>query len=475
LQETKKEKAGKIPQEQMMDRKSGKILVVDDNEDILSAARLLLKQHVALVHTEKYPDRVSALLKNETYDVILLDMNFAKGATSGAEGFAWLARILAADPQAVVILITAYGDVGMAVRAIKEGATDFILKPWQNEKLLATLSAALSLRASRDEASSLRQRTDRLSADLDRPFRDFLGQSDAMNEVFATIEKVARTEANILILGENGTGKELAAREIHRQSLRHREIFVGVDMSAIPESLFESELFGHVKGAFTDAREDRAGRFEVATGGTLFLDEIGNLSLPLQAKILTVLENRQIFRVGSSRPIPIDVRLVCATNLPIHQMVAQNRFRQDLLYRINTVEVRLPPLRERETDIPLLVEHFLSGYCRKYGKPLKKAGPAALRKLESYDWPGNVRELQHAIERAVIMCDAPILQPDDFFFSAPETGEKNSLPEDLSLEHMERLLIGRIVKKHGGNVSKAARELGISRAALYRRMEKHGL
>jgi len=458
-----------------MDRKSGKILVVDDNEDILSAARLLLKQHVALVHTEKYPDRVSALLKNETYDVILLDMNFAKGATSGAEGFAWLARIRTADPQAVVILITAYGDVGLAVRAIKEGATDFILKPWQNEKLLATLSAALSLRASRDEASSLRQRTDRLGADLDRPFRDFLGRSDAMKEVFATIEKVARTEANILILGENGTGKELAAREVHRQSLRHREIFVGVDMSAIPETLFESELFGHVKGAFTDAREDRAGRFEVATGGTLFLDEIGNLSLPLQAKILTVLENRQIFRVGSSRPVPIDVRLVCATNLPIHQMVAQNRFRQDLLYRINTVEVRLPALRERAGDIPLLAEHFLGAYCRKYGKPLKKAGPAALRKLEGYEWPGNVRELQHAIERAVIMCDATILQPDDFFFSAPETGEKDRLPEGFSLEHMERLLINRIVKKHGGNVSKAARELGISRAALYRRMEKHGL
>jgi DNA-binding NtrC family response regulator len=459
----------------VMDRKSGKILVVDDNEDILSAARLLLKSHVALVHTEKYPDRVSALLKNETYDVILLDMNFTKGATSGAEGFTWLARILAADPQAVVILITAYGDVGMAVRAIKEGATDFILKPWQNEKLLATLSAALSLRASRDEASSLRQRTDRLSADLDRPFRDFLGRSDAMKEVFTTIEKVARTEANILILGENGTGKELAAREVHRQSLRHREIFVGVDMSAIPETLFESELFGHVKGAFTDAREDRAGRFEVATGGTLFLDEIGNLSLPLQAKILTVLENRQIFRVGSSRPVPIDVRLVCATNLPIHQMVGQNRFRQDLLYRINTVEVRLPALRERAGDIPLLVEHFLAAYCRKYGKPLKKAGPAALRKLEGYEWPGNVRELQHAIERAVIMCDAPILRPDDFFFSAPETGGKDSLPEGFSLEHMERLLINRIVKKHGGNVSKAARELGISRAALYRRMEKHGL
>ena len=335
-----------------MERKNGKVLVVDDNEDILSAARLLLKQHVALVRTEKSPDRIPVLMAEETYDVILLDMNFAKGATGGEEGFAWLRRILAADPLAVVILITAYGDVGMAVRAIKEGATDFILKPWQNEKLLATLTAALNLRSSRLENQSLRQRQSHLSADLDRPFRDFLGQSAAMQEVFATIDKVAGTDASILILGENGTGKELAAREIHRRSRRHREIFVGVDMSAVPETLFESELFGHVKGAFTDAREDRAGRFEAASGGTLFLDEIGNLSLPLQAKILTALENRRIFRVGSNKPVPIDVRLICATNRPIHQMVAQDGFRQDLLYRINTIEVRLPSLRERREDIP---------------------------------------------------------------------------------------------------------------------------
>ena len=458
-----------------MDRMNGKVLIIDDNEDILSAARLLLKPHVALIHTEKDPARLPVLLKNETYDVILLDMNFAKGDTSGVEGFAWLGRILAADRLAVVILITAYGDVGMAVRAIKEGATDFILKPWQNEKLLATLSAAFSLRASRNEANSLRQRQESLGADLDRPFRDFLGQSAAMKEVFATIEKVARTEANVLLLGENGTGKELAAREIHRRSLRHREIFVGVDMSAIPETLFESELFGHVKGAFTDAREDRAGRFEVASGGTLFLDEIGNVPVPLQAKLLTVLENRQIVRVGSNRPVGIDVRLVCATNMPIQQMVGQNRFRQDLLYRINTVEVRLPPLREREDDIPLLVDHFLAAYCRKYAAPLKKASPAALRKLEGYGWPGNVRELQHTVERAVIMSDRPILQPDDFCFSLPEAGGPEQMPEGVSLEQVERLLVERTVKKHGGNVSKAARELGISRAALYRRLEKHGL
>jgi two-component system response regulator HydG len=458
-----------------MDRKNGKILVVDDNEDILSAARLLLKQHVALVRTEKSPERIPALMAEENYDVILLDMNFAKGATGGEEGFAWLRRILAADPLAVVILITAYGDVGMAVRAIKDGATDFILKPWQNEKLLATLTAALNLRASLLETQSLRQRQSHLSADLDRPFRDFLGQSAAMREVFATIDKVAGTEASILILGENGTGKELAAREIHRRSRRHREIFVGVDMSAVPETLFESELFGHVKGAFTDAREDRAGRFEAASGGTLFLDEIGNLSLPLQAKILTALENRRIFRVGSNKPVPIDVRLICATNRPIHQMVAQDRFRQDLLYRINTIEVRLPSLRERREDIPLLVEHFLGAYCRKYGRSLKTVGPAALRKLEGYGWPGNVRELQHAVERSIIMSDAEVLQPDDFLFSAVDGSLGDAAPAAGKLEDMERLFVDRVLSKHGGNVSKAARELGISRAALYRRLEKHGL
>jgi len=458
-----------------MNRNEGKILIVDDNEDILSAARLLLKQHVALVQTEKNPERIPVLMKNESYDVILLDMNFAKGATGGDEGFDWLRRIKVADPLAVVILITAYGDVDMAVRAIKEGATDFILKPWQNEKLVATLAACLSLRTSLMEARTLRQKQDHLSADLDRPFRDFLGTSPAMQEVFTTIEKVARTEASILILGENGTGKELAAREIHRRSLRHREIFVGVDMSAVPETLFESELFGHVKGAFTDAREDRAGRFEAASGGTLFLDEIGNLPLPLQAKILTVLENRQIFRVGSSKPIPIDIRLICATNRPIHQMVAQNKFRQDLLYRINTIEVRLPSLRERGTDVPLLVEHFLAVYCRKYGLPDKKASASALLKLENYTWPGNVRELQHAVERAVIMSEAPMLQPDDFFFSSEGSAPSEGLPSGLNLDGMERLMVDRILNKHGGNVSKAARELGISRAALYRRLEKHGL
>jgi len=455
-------------------KKTGKVLIVDDNEDILNAGRLLLKQHLAVVDTEKDPERIPALLEAETYDVILLDMNFAKGATGGQEGFAWLHRLLDIDPNAVVVLITAYGDVGMAVRAVKEGASDFVLKPWQNEKLLATLNAALNLRRSRVEALTLQGRQRQLSADLDQPFQDIIGRSPAMESVFTLVRKVAATEANVLILGENGTGKELVAREIHRQSPRAREVFIAVDMSAVPETLFESELFGHVKGAFTDARDSRAGRFEVASGGTLFLDEIGNLSLPLQAKILTTLESRQVVRVGSNKPVPIDVRLICATSMPVHAMVAQNRFRQDLLYRVNTVEIQLPPLRQRAEDIRLLVEYYLGLFGRKYQKPRLIVSPAAFQKLQGYPWPGNVRELQHAVERAVIMSETEVLQPRDFFFRTPEVTGLGAA-EDFNIENMEKLLIERAVKKHEGNVSRAAHELGLSRAALYRRMAKHGL
>ncbi len=457
-----------------MNKNAGKVLIVDDNEDILNAGRLLLKQHLAVVETEKDPRRIPARLEAESYDVILLDMNFATGATSGQEGFTWLRRILDLDPAAVVVLITAYGDVGMAVRAIKEGASDFILKPWQNEKLVATLNAALNLRRSRVEALALRSRQRQLSADLDQPFQDLIGGSPAMQTVYKLVGKVAGTDANVIILGENGTGKELLAREIHRQSRRAREVFIGVDMGAIPETLFESELFGHVKGAFTDARDDRAGRFEVASGGTLFLDEIANLSLPLQAKLLTVLDSRQVIRVGSNKPAAIDVRLICATNMPIHAMVAQNKFRQDLLYRVNTVEIQLPPLRQRTEDIAPLVEHYLALFGRKYHKPRVSVSPAALRKLQGYSWPGNVRELQHAIERAVILGETAVLQPQDFFFRTPETTGDGAAP-DFNLDRTEKVLIERVVKKFGGNISQAARELGLSRAALYRRMEKHGL
>jgi DNA-binding NtrC family response regulator len=458
-----------------MNKKLGKILVIDDDEDVLMAARLFLKQHVALVHTEKNPAMIPGLLKNETYDVILLDMNFTRDASSGYEGFHWLDKILTLDPSAVVVLITAFGDVEMAVHAIKQGATDFVLKPWQNEKLLATLSAAMNLRRSREEVDRLRSRQQVLSAALDQPFQDFVGACEAMQKVFNTIRKVAQTEANVLILGENGTGKELIARELHRQSQRSVEVFISVDMGALSETLFESELFGHMKGAFTDAKEERAGRFEAASGGTLFLDEIGNLSLPLQAKLLTVLQNRQVVRLGSNQPRPIDIRLICATNMPIHEMVGQKKFRQDLLYRINTVEIHVPPLRERLEDLPVLIEHFLKAYAQKYQKPLPRVNAAALKKLEKYHWPGNVRELQHALERAVIMAEAQVLQPADFLLVSSENKEDGLIFDNYNLEEVEKAVIRRTISKHGGNISQAARELGLTRTSLYRRLEKYGL
>jgi DNA-binding NtrC family response regulator len=458
-----------------MNKKTGKLLIIDDDEDILQAARLLLKQHVTHIRTEKTPEVLPTILKNESYDVIFLDMNFAKGATSGKEGFYWLDKIHEIDPNAVVILITAFGDVDMAVRAIKEGASNFILKPWQNERLIATLTAALNLRQSRTEATSLRSKQKQLSADLDQPFHDFIGKSSAMEAVFDAIQKVAKTEANVLILGENGTGKELVARDLHRQSSRAEEVFISVDMGALSETLFESELFGHVKGAFTDAKGERAGRFEIASGGTLFLDEIGNLPLTLQAKLLTVIENRKVIRLGSNKPIDVDVRLICATNMPIHEMVNQNKFRQDLLYRINTVEIRIPPLCERIGDIPTLADHFLKIYCKKYNKPLRRLSPATQKRLEKYHWPGNVRELQHAIERAIIMSDSHVLQPTDFFFPTQEVKGDSMSFDDYNLEEIEKLVIHRAISKHGGNITHAADELGLSRASLYRRLEKYGL
>jgi len=458
-----------------MEKKSGKILLIDDDQDILQAARLFLKQHVAQVEIESRPEKVVSRLRDESFDVIFLDMNFRRDATDGLEGLHWLARILELDPQAVVILITAFGDVELAVRAIKEGAVDFVLKPWQNEKLLATLSSALKLRRSRVEVETLRSRQELMSADLDSPFRDFIGRSPAMQSVYAAVAKVASTDANVLILGENGTGKELVARELHRRSPRAKEVFISVDMGALSETLFESELFGHMKGAFTDAKESRPGRFEIASGGTLFLDEIGNLSIPLQSKLLRAMETRTVTRLGSNAPVEVDVRLICATNLPIYEMVAEKAFRQDLLYRINTVEIRIPPLRARGEDIALLAEHFLAVYTRKYGVPAKRLPPATLRKLERYAWPGNVRELQHAIERAVIMSEEAVLQPGEFFFADAERGGAGPDQESCNLEEAEKTLIRKTLSKFGGNISHAAKELGLSRSALYRRLEKHGL
>jgi DNA-binding NtrC family response regulator len=450
------------------------ILVVDDQEDILVAVRLLLKQDGWDVHTERDPNRVPALLAERSFDVILLDMNFSREGSHGLEGFQWLKRILDIDPSASVVLITAFGDVEMAVRAIREGATDFVLKPWQNEKLIATVSAARELRRSHAEIDRLKSRERHLTDDLNHTFQEFVGRSEPMLRLFDTLRKVAATDANVLILGENGTGKELVAREIHRQSSRRDEILLSVDMGALSEPLFESELFGHQKGAFTDARADRAGRFEAASGGTLFLDEIANLPLPLQSKLLAVLENRQVTRVGSNLPRTVDIRLICATNRSLQLLVQQKAFREDLLYRINTVEIHIPPLRERVEDIPLLVDHFLGIYTRKYGKVPLKVGARTLAKLQHYHWPGNVRELQHAVERAVVLVDSTVLQPGDFLLAAADNAQGAS-GRNLKLYEVERDAVIKVLAKHHGNITQAAKELGLTRAALYRRIEKHGL
>ncbi|MBI9038138.1 MAG: sigma-54-dependent Fis family transcriptional regulator [Bacteroidales bacterium] len=459
-----------------MNKLNAKILIVDDDQDILLAAKLFLKQHIKIVHTEKNPENIPTLLKNENYDLTLLDMNFSRDATSGKEGFFWMNKILEIDPAVVVILITGYGDIELAVQGIKEGATNFLLKPWDNKKLLATITTTLQLRKSKVELENLRSKQKVLMANQDQGYANLIGNSPNMQQVLGTVQKVATTEANVLILGENGTGKELIARAIHKASNRKDEVFISVDLGAISETLFESELFGFKKGAFTDAKEDRAGRFEAASKGTIFLDEIGNLSFALQSKLLSVLQNRYVVRLGTNKEVPIDVRLVCATNMPLYQMVHDGKFRQDLLYRINTVEIPLPSLKDRIEDIPSLVEHFLEIYCKKYKMPLKRINNATLKRLEKHNWPGNIRELQHAVERAVIMSESNILHPHDFFLpqmDEAKTDEINS--SNLNLEEIEKILIRKVIDKHGGNISKAAKELGLTRASLYRRIEKYDL
>ncbi len=457
-----------------MDKAEARILIVDDDQDVLLAAKLFLKQHIKIVHTEKNPENIPTLLKTENYDVVLLDMNFSRDATSGKEGFYWLNKILEIDPAAVVIFITGYGDIELAVQGIKEGATNFILKPWDNKKLLATITANLKVRSSNQELQELRSKQKMMIADQDQAYGNIIGSSMAMEQVMSTVKKVAVTDANILILGENGTGKELIARAIHRASKRHDQVFISVDLGAISETLFESELFGFKKGAFTDAKEDRAGRFEAANKGTIFLDEIGNLSFNLQSKLLSVLQSRKVVRLGTNKEIPVDVRLICATNMPLYQMVKESKFRQDLLYRVNTVELTIPPLRDRLEDIPPLVEHFLEIYCKKYKMALKRVNASTYKRLEKHHWPGNIRELQHAVERAVIMSDSNILEPQDFFLSQYDNDESKE-PDTYNLEETERLLIRKVIDKHGGNISKAAKELGLTRASLYRRIEKYGL
>jgi two-component system, NtrC family, response regulator HydG len=452
----------------------GKILIVDDDAGVLSAANLLLKRHFKQVDTEKNPLRIPYWVNSGGYDVILLDMNFTRDLSSGKEGFEWLDKILDLDPTISVVLFTAYGDIEMAVRAIKSGATDFVLKPWQNDKLVATLKTALEKAIGKKHAANKTpetRNTKNSTAFFEHPF---IGNSKTVQNILDTIERVAATDANILILGENGTGKDLVAKIIHQQSLRKEKTFVPVDLGAIAETLFESELFGHAKGAFTDAREERMGKLEEADGGTIFLDEVGNISLPMQAKLLTVLQNRTITKVGSNKTKAIDVRLICATNKAVYKMVTENNFRQDLLYRINTIEIQLPSLRDRKEDIPLLADYFLHIYAKKYNRTVTELSSAVIKQLQKHNWPGNVRELQHAMERAVILCQGQTLQPEDFKgFTIND--EAISTIESLQLEEMEVLMIKKALSKHNGNITETARELGLTRASLYRRLEKFGL
>ena len=451
----------------MASKRSDRILIVDDDQDILLTARLVLKKEFSQITTENNPHQIERHLRDERVDLVLLDMNFTTGFTSGKEGLRWLKKIKKSSPDTNVVLMTAYGDISLAVKAMKEGAGDFVVKPWDNETLLATLISVLQEPDHRVKVSAANP----VAQATLQEHPVMIGESAPMQKVFRTISKVGATDANVLILGENGTGKELAARALHMASPRADKPFVHVDLGAISETLFESELFGHVKGAFTDAREDRMGRFEAANGGTLFLDEIGNLSPPLQAKLLTALQARRIQRVGANKMFDIDIRLISATNMPIHQMIAERTFRQDLLYRINTVELTLPPLRERAEDISLLVRHFMQIYADRYHRDSFNIPESVLQSMSRYSWPGNIRELQHAIERAVIMEDLDCLLP-----SAPAQEQTPfSALEDYNLEDVEREAIKKAIEKHNGNISHAARELGLGRTTLYRKMNKYGL
>jgi DNA-binding NtrC family response regulator len=427
------------------------------------------------VQTLDDPSKLAALARRNAFDVLLLDMNFTAGADDGSEGLAKLAEVLAIDPQAVVVLVTAHSEVDLAVEAMKKGAADFVTKPWENERLLATLMAGLNLRRSRLEAAELRQRNNGLAA-ATHVESGMIGTSPAMQRVFGAIRRTAPTDANVLILGENGTGKELVAREIHRLSRRAGEVFLRVDMGALSPQLFESELFGHRRGAFTDAKQDRTGFFRAATGGTLFLDEIGNVPLHLQTKLLTALERREVVPVGAEKPEPIDVRLICATNLGQERLADENLFRQDLLYRINTVEITLPPLRERQEDIPLLLAHYAALYAQKYNLAHKRLSAALIDRLTVWPWPGNVRALRHAVERAVILSDGELLGAGDFPIAETERDAPQNAGTDVSrLDAVEKAAIVRALERHKNNVSRAAEALGLTRTSLYRRMEKYGL
>lgn len=452
----------------------GNILIVDDEPAIADSLQILLKEEFPWVTTLKDPSGLIPEMRQRPYHAIMLDMNFRAGEFSGEEGLHWLREILKEDKNAQVIMITAYGDFELAVKAIKEGAYDFISKPWDPEKLMVTLKNACELRKSKEEVSQLRERQEHYFRNVDSGYRMAGGSSPVMKKILKTVEKVAVTDANVLILGENGTGKELLAREIHRHSARAGRVFIPVDVAALTESLFESEMFGHVRGSFTDAKEDRPGRFEIADGGTLFLDEIGNLSLSLQAKLLTAIQKKEIIRVGSSRAIPVDIRLITATNKPLSEMIRESTFREDLYYRLNTITIELPPLRDRVEDIPELAEAFLEEYALKYGKAGLRFTGRSMERLRSYPWPGNIRELRHCIEKAVILSDSHSLRPEDLqlYSGTADRGEKDS---SLKLEEVEKNTIARAIRRSAGNLSKAADELDISRTTLYAKIKKYGL
>jgi DNA-binding NtrC family response regulator len=449
--------------------KNASILIVDDDQDVLTAVRLLLKTEARHVVTEKNPESIRTHLSSQKFDVILLDMNFNSMINTGNEGLFWLSEITKTGSEAAIIMITAYGDIELAVRSLKEGATDFVVKPWHNEKLLTTIKETLKTKSSDGKGKPSSPINSIIGNEL-------IGESQPMRDIFLKVEKISPTDANILILGENGTGKDLVAKAIHQRSLRAGSPFIKVDVGALTESLFESELFGHRKGSFTDAREDRMGRFEMADKGTLFLDEIGNIPLHLQAKLLSVLQNRQVTRLGSNDVKDIDIRLICATNIPLKELANENRFRKDLVYRINTVEITMPPLRDRGNDIILLAKHFSRIYSNKYMKTAPQFEAKALEKLKNYHFPGNVRELQYSIERAVIMADSNVLESKDIIFSPIESlDESEIMVGDMKLSAVEKNAILRVIEKNNGNISRAAKELGITRTALYRRLSKYDI